>query len=79
MPFNDHSHISVLDLENTLYKEKWVAFVSEDMAIPLSVILGAHHCIEQLNKLPAVADAWATGKNVINHFVGKPQVTEIPS
>ena len=78
MPFNDHSHISALDLENPLYKEKWVAFVSEDMAIPLSVILGAHHCIEQLNKLPAVADAWATGKNVINHFVGKPQITEIP-
>lgn len=46
MPFNNHSHISVLNLENTLYKEKWVAFVSEDMTIPLSIILGAHHCIE---------------------------------
>ena len=79
MPFNDHSHISAEDLANVLYKEKWVAFVSEDMITPVSVILGAHHCIEQLNKLPAVADAWATGKNVINHFVGKPQVTEIPS
>jgi hypothetical protein len=78
MPFNDHSHISALDLENPLYKEKWVAFVSEDKDVPVSVILGAHHCLETLNKIPVVADAWAAGKNVINHFIGKPQVTEIP-
>lgn len=79
MPFNDHSHISVLDLENVLYKEKWVAFVSEDMDIPVSVILGAHHSLEGLNTLPAVADAWNSGKNVINHFIGKPTATEIPN
>lgn len=79
MPFNDHSHISVLDLENVLYKEKWVAFVSEDMAIPVSVILGAHHSLEGLNTLPAVAAAWNSGKNVINHFIGKPTATEIPN
>jgi len=79
MPFNDHSHISAEDLANVLYKEKWVAFVSEDMATPVSTILGAHHCIEQLNTLPAVATAWAAKKNVINHFIGKPTATEVPS
>jgi len=79
MPFNDHSHISAEDLANVLYKEKWVAFISEDMTTPVSVILGAHHSLEALNTLPDVAAAWTSGKNVINHFIGKPTVTEVPS
>lgn len=72
MARNDMSNIS--SAEKALYANKWVVFISKEWGVlpPLSPVIAAADCVENLYENSAVVSALSTlGANevMINHYI----------